>query len=261
MKTSIFTLIFLCAVGGLVCGATPYSDKKQVSAEPCPEWYGDNEWNISLWGTYAFTGTENAPNPDLLDIVQSASEGNPVYGTFDRYLGGDHAWGGGADIKYFFHRYFGIGIEGFVLNARRSAFELESDAIDIFVAERTTDHRAVGEVLGTFTLRYPMACSRLAPYAWVGGGMIFGGGERDRIVFDGFADGGGINGEGGGGEGEFLYHTVHQGSTTKAVYQLGFGLEVRMTRHIGLIADYSWNVVDGPKNNFGMFRTGINFAF
>lgn len=252
MKKLIVTLTLFSAVSGLAFGGTDYSGKQPVASAPCPEWYGDNEWNISLWGTYAFTGTEFAPNPDLFDIVQSASEGSPVYGTFDRYIGDDHAWGGGVDVKYFFHRYFGVGIEGFVLNARRSGFDLESNGTDVFIAEGTTDHRAVGEVLGTLTLRYPLPCSRFAPYAWAGGGAIFGGGERDEIVFDGF---------GGTKVPEPLYHTVHSGTTTKAVGQFGFGGEFRITRHIGWTLDYSWNVVDGPQNNFGMFRTGVNFAF
>src|SRR5437764_8326369 len=74
-------------------------EMKQVAyVPPCPEWYGDREWNVNLWGTYAFTNTEFAPNPSLVDIVQSTSEGNPVLGTYDRYIGGDHAWGGGGDI-------------------------------------------------------------------------------------------------------------------------------------------------------------------
>src|SRR5438034_1658930 len=81
-------------------------EMKQVAyVPPCPQWYGDREWNVNLWGTYAFTNTEFAPNPSLVDIVQSTSEGNPVLGTYDRYIGGDHAWGGGGDIKYFFCRY------------------------------------------------------------------------------------------------------------------------------------------------------------
>ena len=43
--------------------------------------------------------------------------------------------------------------------------------------------------------------------------------------------------------------------------QFGGGFEVRITRHIGWMNDFSWNVVDGPKNNFGMVRSGLNFAF
>ena len=255
MKRLNFLLIICFAFSRLVhAGEFSGKEIKQVAPPPCPEWYGDNEWNISIWGTYAMTGTEYAPNPSLADIVQSTTEGHTVYGTFDKYLGGDHAWGGGADIKYFFHRYFGIGVEGFVLDARRGAgFDLESDGVNVFIHEKTTDHRAIGEVLGTFTVRYPIPCTRFAPYAWAGGGAIFGGGERDRIVFDGF---------GGTGEAEVpLFHTVHSDSTTEAVGQFGVGLEFRFARHIGWMNDFSWNVVDGPQNNFGMFRSGINFAF
>ena len=43
--------------------------------------------------------------------------------------------------------------------------------------------------------------------------------------------------------------------------QFGGGLEYRITRHIGITGDFSWNVVDGPHNNFGMVRSGLNFAF
>jgi hypothetical protein len=100
--------------------------------------------------------------------------------------------------------------------------------------------------LGTFTLRYPIHCSRFSPYAWAGGGAIFGGGERDLFHIDSAAD---------------ALTTEHTDSTTEAVGQFGGGLEIRFTRHIGWMNDFSWNVVDGPKNNFGMARSGLNFAF
>ena len=65
-------------------------EMKQVAyVPPCPEWYGDREWNVNLWGTYAFTNTEFAPNPSLVDIVQSTSEGGPVLGTYDYRPEGD----------------------------------------------------------------------------------------------------------------------------------------------------------------------------
>ncbi|PYL99907.1 MAG: hypothetical protein DMF19_11180 [Verrucomicrobia bacterium] len=224
---------------------------KEVAPAPCPEWYSDTEWNVSLWGTYAATGTEFAPNPSLIDIVQSTTEGSTVYGTFDRYFGGDHAWGGGIDLKYFFHRYFGIGVEGFVLDARRGAgFNLErGGGPGAGIKERTSDQRAVGEVVGTLTLRYPIQCFRFSPYVWAGGGVIFGGGERDQILLDGFAP-----------EGP-LFHTVHHDGTTEAVGQFGGGLEFRITPHVGLMNDFSWNVINGPQNNFGMVRSGLTFAF
>ena len=103
MKRLTLTLMFFCVWCGLAYAGTAYSGKemKEVAPAPCPQWYADNEWNVSLWGTYAATGTEFAPNPSLADIVQSTTEGHTVYGTFDKYLGGDHAWGGGIDLRTF----------------------------------------------------------------------------------------------------------------------------------------------------------------
>src|SRR6266436_2541860 len=156
------------------------SDKemKQVALAPCPQWYADFEWNVNLWGTYAFTNTEYDPNLWLVDVVQSTSEGNPVLGTYDRYIGGDHTWGGGGDIKYFFCRYFGVGVEGFALNASKNGFDIfEDPTIPIFTRERINHDHTVGAVLGTFTLRYPIPCTRFPHYAWAGVRGIFDGGE------------------------------------------------------------------------------------
>ena len=229
------------------------SDKemKQVAPAPCPEWYGDNELNVNLWGTYLFTNTEFAPNPSLVDIVQSTSEGNPVLGTYDHYIGGDHAWGGGGDVKYFFHRYFGVGVEGFAVDATKSGFDIfEDPTVPIFIHNRVNHERVIGAVLGTLTLRYPIPCTRFAPYAWAGVGAIFGGGERDIVHTQGPPD-------------AFAVHaqTDHFGSETKLLGQFGAGLEFRIARHIGLTNDLSFGVIDGPKNNFGMFRSGLNFVF
>jgi hypothetical protein len=234
---------------------------KHVPASP--EWYADNELNVSLWGTYAFTGTEYDPNLNLIDFIPGVG-GDPVdRGTFDRYLGGDHAWGGGVDIKYFFYRYFGVGIEGFLLDAKRNSFEIEQATItfnpvtgDISSAvfgEKITDRRIVGSVLGTFTLRYPIGRTPFSPYGWAGVGAIFGGGERETVTVVssgtvGFTD-------------FFNTRTNHFDSKTEVMGQFGGGLEFRFTRHIGWTNDFSWNVINGAQNNFGMFRTGLNFAF
>jgi len=149
MKRLTLTLMFFCVCCGLAYAGTAYSGKemKEVAPAPCPQWYADNEWNVSLWGTYAATGTEFAPNPSLADIVQSTTEGHTVYGTFDKYLGGDHAWGGGIDLRYFFRRYFGIGVEGFVLNAHRGAgFNLErAGGPSAGITERTSDNALLGK--------------------------------------------------------------------------------------------------------------------
>jgi hypothetical protein len=257
MKQSILALVLFCIISPLVNAETEYSGKdlKQVQPPPCPEWYGDNELNVSLWGTYAWTNTDYNRNLWLVDVVQSTTEGNPVLGSYDRYIGGDHAWGGGGDIKYFFHRYFGVGIEGFVLDANKGGFDIfEDPAVPIFLRQRTNDRRAVGSALGTFTLRYPVPCTRFAPYAWAGIGAIFGGGERDRQIAvpagPGAPDAFNANA-----------NTEHFGSETKLMGQFGFGLEFRIMRHLGWTNDISWSVIDGPRNNFGMVRSGLTFAF
>jgi hypothetical protein len=58
-----------------------------------------------------------------------------------------------------------------------------------------------------------------------------------------------------------IIRTQQTGSESRAIGQVGGGMEVRMTPHIGWVSDFSWNFVDGPNNNFGMVRTGVNFAF
>ena len=99
--------------------------------------------------------------------------------------------------------------------------------------------------LATFTLRFPAHCSRFAPYIWGGGGVIFGGGDLDEIVNDG-------NG---------FFHTEHRDSSTEGIGQIGAGFEVRFTPHFGWTNDFSWNFVTHENSDFGMARTGINFAF
>ena len=227
MKKSVLGLLCIAAItSAAVAGTETYSGKemKQVAPPPCPQWYADNEFNVSLWGTYIFTGN---------------SWQN------DRYLESDHAFGGGIDLKYFFHRYFGVGIEGWAVDARRSFEDVFVD-LNNGVFSDTTRHesRAVGSVLGTLTLRYPIPCTRFSPYIFGGGGAIFGGGEKTNVVV---SDG--------------IIRTEQTGSESRAIGQVGGGMEVRMTPHIGWVSDFSWNFVDGSHNNFGMVRTGVNFAF
>ena len=245
MKRSVLGLLCIAAItSAAVAGTETYSGKemKQVAPPPCPQWYADNEFNVSLWGTYIFTGNNWQD---------------------DRYLESDHAWGGGVDFKSFFHRYFGVGIEGWAVDARRgfdqvtNGFALgvsPSELFSVSPAEQAHESRAVGSVLGTLTLRYPIPCTRFAPYLFAGGGGIFGGGEKTHLVvkeIPTFV----------GPLSAFFVHTRQSGSETKGIGQFGGGIEVRITPHIGWINDFSWNVVDGRNNNFGMVRTGVNFAF
>ena len=235
MKKLMLSLLGIAAISSVgFAGTETYSGKemKQVAAPPpCPEWYADQEFNVSLWGTYVFTGNE----------WQN-----------DRYIEADHGWGGGIDFKYFFHRYFGVGIEGWIVDAKQERENIFADFSDgIFERSFTHDHKGIGSVLGTLTLRYPFHCSRFSPYIFGGGGAIFGGGQRPHNVFVAEED-----------EGFDVVQTQgHTGSETKALGQVGGGLEIRFTPHIGWINDFSWNFVDGPDNNFGMVRSGLNFAF
>ena len=245
-----FTLTLALAVFCAFCavsfaGSEQYSGKemKQVAPAPCPEWYSDTEWNVSVWGAHAFSGTEN--NRTGTEDTDDLND----FGSYDRFVSADHAWGGGIDAKYFFMRYFGVGVEGFAL-AGRSLHAVLDDGSEAASEEHyNVDHHTVGAVLGTFTLRYPFHCSRFSPYVWAGGGGIFGG-SNDRPT------GKFVIGE----VGVFTDHFSNK-DDSRAMGQFGGGLEIRLTRHIGLTGDFSWNVVDGPKNNFGLARTGLNFAF
>lgn len=242
MRKFVLSFLALLIAPLAFAGSDDYSGKSVVTrtaAQPEECWYNDNEWNVSLWGTYAFTGTDR-DGVGAPDFFFGGAGG-------DRYLQTDHAFGGGGDVKYFWHKYFGFGVQGFILDAKRTQFDFDGLPVPGgFVFSKSEDRRVVGSVLGTFTLRYPIGCSRFAPYAWAGGGAIFGGGERDRVVFD---------------TGTSDFTTRHSSGDAKAMGQFGGGLEVRLTKRIGWINDFSWNVVDGPRNNFGMVRTGINFAF
>ena len=246
MKLVTLTLSVFFALSA-VCLAGPerYSGKEMKEtvavAPPCTEWYADHEWNVSLWGAYAFTETES----DRTHIEIADDFG--IFGEYDRFLGGDHAWGGGVDAKYFFCRYFGVGVEGFAL-AGRGKHALFDEGPNPPVSEEfygDNDH-TVGAVLGTLTLRYPFHCSRFSPYVWAGGGGIFGG--RNDRTFVAVANG-------------VPFSASENEEESRAMGQFGGGLEFRITRHIGLTGDFSWNVLEGPHNNFGMARSGLNFAF
>jgi hypothetical protein len=118
--------------------------------------------------------------------------------------------------------------------------------IDVFDHEE----RLIGAVKGTFTLRFPIHCSRFAPYIWGGAGAIFGGGERDFIVHDDVIPSQVAN-----------IPAEHTDGEVEFIGQVGAGFEFRLTPHIGLINDFSWNFVSHDNSDFGMVRGGLNFAF
>jgi hypothetical protein len=212
MKKLALGFCALVALGSVAfAGTETYSkDTKAVVPPSCPQWYADNEFNLSLSGVYAFSNHDS--------------------GVFT-----DNAWGGALDAKYFVRRYFGFGVQGFILAAERNDFNF---------AGADDDTETVGGVLGTFTVRFPISCSRFAPYVWVGGGGIWGGSDGNFV----------LNPAGAVGR-------IDNEQDGRAMGQFGGGFEIRFTPHVGLLNDFSWNVVSGSNNNFGMARTGLNFAF
>src|SRR5438552_5089071 len=124
MKKLLLCLLGPALVASPAFAGVGYSGKemKQVAPPPCPEWYADREFNISLWGTYVCTGTN---------------------GGGDRYIVADHAWGGGLDLKYFFMRYVGVGIEGWAVDAREARQDIFVDFSDGIFAS-SIQHQSTG---------------------------------------------------------------------------------------------------------------------
>src|SRR5260370_6101129 len=221
MKKLLSCLLGFALVASAAFAGVGYSGKeiKQVAPPPCPEWYADREFNISLWGTYAFTGT-NWIN--------------------DRCIEADHAWGGGIDLKYFFMRYIGVGIEGWVVQAPQARQNTYVDFSDgAFLNNIQRQNNLIGSVLGTLTLRYPIPCTRFAPYIFGGGGGIFGGGQKQvnqRFIEE--------------GEGFDLVQTTgHTGSETPAIGPGGCAMEIPLTLHIGWCRALTSHFFVAPNHN------------
>jgi hypothetical protein len=232
MKTFFagFSLLMLFAATAR-SGPFEAFDKGITTSDKAPSWYAAREFNVQLWGTYAFTANEYRQ---------------------DTYLKADHAWGGGLDAKYFFNRYVAVGLEGFAVS-RTASFPYVSYFPPVGTTYPTLhDTRTIGAGLATITLRYPIGASRFAPHAFAGGGFIAGGAQNLRFEFVDLR---------GTPPGTNPIRAFVDGSETEAIGQFGGGLEIRLTPHIGVINDFSWNVVSGRDNNFGMVRSGINLAF
>ena len=62
MKQVTACSLGLLALASVALAGTEYSGRemKQTVTQAAQEcWYGDREFNVSLWGAYAFSGTEN----------------------------------------------------------------------------------------------------------------------------------------------------------------------------------------------------------
>src|SRR5882762_1258072 len=144
------TLTF-CALFALVVvapalyadGPEKYSGKEKEVMQPAPpvcDFYRAHEWDLSIWGAYAFaadTGQFDVPDispfsPDEDPFLSDAATGfsgepaqwNPNERvnigrvSKNQLFARDDTWGGGADIKYFWSKYLGVGVEGVGLAAK-----------------------------------------------------------------------------------------------------------------------------------------------
>ena len=201
----------------------------QTAPPPC-DWYRAHEWDFDLWGAWAMTG--NQGTNDVLDVER----GPELPGVFnnignvtnDRMVNRDNTWAGGVDIKYFFSKYWALGVEGLDVNAK---------------------HNAAGGGFGTFTFRWPIGCSRFAPYGWAGFGAMKGGSHTIRVFTEPFE------------EHDIFTNKYEEDKHAEPTGQFGAGIECRITRHIGVMTDFAWNVVSGPDNNFGLLRFGATLSY
>src|SRR5438270_8042817 len=236
-------------------GPEKYSGKEKEVMQPAPpvcDFYRAHEWDLSIWGAYAFaadTGQFNVPNDDPFfpDTDVTNETVLSVFGTTlfvissseprnfnpnervnigrvskNQLFARDDVWGGGADIKYFWSRYFGVGIEGVGLAAKTNF---------------------AGGGLLTLTGRYPFG--RFAPYVPGGIGFIDGGAtlykffNEKPVIANGLVT----------NEHEFWTVDPVANNHVRALGQIGAGLEFRVTCHIGLMADFTWNFVFGQEDH------------
>jgi len=251
MKKFALTLTILCAFCALAYTGERYSGKEKEIIQQAPpecDFYRAHEWDFEIWGAYAFSGNsgqnrnfrpgdfefsrpEDSPIGDPNQIIDIGHVSN------DRFMNKDSAFAGGGDIKYFFSKYWALGTEGFVLDANGNS--------------------AAG-FLGTFTFRWPIGCSRFAPYVYTGFGGA-GGGSKTRRFFEEIHHGSGEVGN--ENEEEFRVDHTFNNTRTEAMGQFGGGLEIRITRHVGFMGDFAWNVLNRPNNDFGMTRFGLTLSY
>jgi len=239
-------------------GPEKYSGKEKEVMQPAPpvcDFYRAHEWDLDIWGSYAFaadTGQNpfdtsrvlgelvNDPfspdeDPTITNINTGLTTDNPIGNTNERInvarishnqiFGRDDSLGGGFDVKYFWSKYLGAGIEGLGLTAKKNF---------------------AGGGLLTLTGRFPFG--RFAPYVTGGMGFIDGG----DTLYEFFNE---KQASGSSKEEEFFTVDPVANHHVRALGQIGAGMEFRVTCHIGLMADFTWNFVFGQENHPDKFHT------
>src|SRR3954447_11144127 len=97
MKKSVSVFLTGCIIADAACAGTgsyPGKEMKEAvtQATPCPEWYRDTEWNVSLWGTYAWAGNNgHADIGNSFNFNRQFAEFNLSEFFFERPLPGDRS--------------------------------------------------------------------------------------------------------------------------------------------------------------------------
>jgi hypothetical protein len=235
-------------------GPERYSGKEKEVMQPAPpvcDFYRAHEWDLGIWAAWAFAaddGQFDVPNDDpfvpdadpfVLDVLTGFFAEPAQFNPNERInigqvsknelFGRDDTWGGGVDIKYFWSRYFGVGIEGLGLAAKTNF---------------------AGGGLLTFTGRYPFG--RFAPYVTGGMGFIGGGATlykffNEKHEYATLTDPLNPTTQVNAVVNEREFWTVDPvyNENIRGLGQIGAGLEFRVTCHIGLMADFTWNFVFG----------------
>lgn len=243
--------LFVVAPALYADGPEQYSGKEKEVMQPAPpvcDFYRAHEWDLDIWGAFVFmadTGQNDVanndpffPDTDVTNTTVTSSFGVPISTIItepsifnpnervnlgqvskNQLLGRDNGFGGGADVKYFWSRYLGAGVEALGLNAKRNF---------------------AGGGLLTLTGRYPFG--RFAPYVTGGMGFIDGGDTLYKFFNE-------KQPVGGSAEEEFFTVDPVANHHLRALGQIGAGMEFRVTCHIGLMADFTWNFVFGQENN------------
>jgi len=253
--------LFAVAAALYADGPEKYSGKEKEVMQPAPpvcDFYRAHEWDLDIWGAYAFAadtgqfpvdrsrdefGNLNADpftpdtDPFTFDygtLVRTEPQVfNPAHERVNigqlsknQLFARDDTWGGGVDVKYFWSRYFGAGLEGIGLAAKTNF---------------------AGGGLVTLTGRFPFG--RFAPYVTGGIGFIDGG----ATLYEFFNEKNTFTNGSVSSEREYLTNDPVHNNHLRALGQIGAGLEFRVTCHIGLMADFTWNFVFGQEDHADKF--------
>lgn len=195
---------------------------KAVSEVRRERLFRDEEFQFDLYGLGAF---------------YRSAEGNFAgslagTGRNSRQFSGRPGWGAGLGASYFFQRFVGIGVEQDLFGRTDGGF-------------RRGDFGYVRwATIGNLFFRYPIETWRIAPYAMLGGGAMYGNTPNN---------------------------TVNAGRGRQANYRLsgqgfghvGGGLEWRLIRNLGVFSDarYLFSGVEGLPDDQLLWRFGVRLAF